>query len=145
MALVQSYGGIIYVWKDWKPNFLVLKRQALSKKIEWTAPKGKAQEWEDPIQTAKREIFEETKLDPEKLINKGYLWDFLISFPDTNFEKKVSYYLFEYKWSTSDVQVADAEGYIWVYNWLPIESILNLIPYKGLRELYRKAYNKISE
>ena len=138
--MIESFGGIIYILKDGKPHFLVLKRQALSKKIEWTAPKWKAEEGENPVETAKREIFEETNLKPELLEEKWKLWDFMISFPDNSFSKKVTYFLFEYKWNPDDVKICDSEGYLWIYKWLPIDKVINLIPYKGLRELYRKGY-----
>ena len=144
MWYVESFWGIIYfIDENWQPRFLVVKRQALSKKIEWTAPKWKAQSWENPIETAKREIFEETNLNPDLLVDKWILGDFMITFPDNSFAKKVTYFLFEYKWNPDDVKISDTEGYIWVYNWLPIDNVINLIPYKSLRELYRKAYNKI--
>ena len=143
--MVESFGGIIYIFKNNEPHFLVLKRQALSKKIEWTAPKWKAQEGEDPIQTAKREIFEETNLKPELLEEKWKLGDFLITFPDNSFEKKVTYFLFEYKGDPNDVKISDSEWYLWIYQWLPIDKVINLIPYKGLRELYRKAYLQLRE
>ena len=140
MWYIESFGGIIYIKKNDDPIFLVIKRQALSKKIEWTAPKWKSQEGEDPIQTAKREIMEETSLNPDLLIEKWKLGDFIISFVDTDFAKKVTYFLFEYKWKPQDVRISDSEWYLWVYNWLPINKVLNLVTYKWLRELYRKWY-----
>ena len=145
MSQIESFGGIIYVIENWKPHFLTIKRQALSKKIEWTAPKWKAEQNEEPVETAKREIMEETWLNPQLLENKWLLGDFLISFPDSSFSKKVTYFLFEYKWNKNDVKVSNTEWYIWIYNWLPIENILNLVPYRGLRELYRKWYEKLTE
>ena len=145
MSQIESFGWIIYIMENWKPHFLIIKRQALSKKIEWTAPKGKAETNEKPVETAKREIMEETGINPDLLVEKWLLWDFMITFPDSNFSKKVTYFLFEYKWDKNNVKISDTEGYIWVYNWLPIESILNLVPYRGLRELYRKGYQKLTE
>ena len=143
MAYVESFGWIIYVMEDDKPYFLVLKRQAMSKKIEWTAPKWKPKWEENPVETAKREIQEETNINPDLLIEKWKLWDFLISFSDTDFAKKVTYFLFEYKWDKNNIKISDSEWYIWVYNWLPINKIINLIEYKTLRELYRKGYQQI--
>jgi len=140
---IESFGWIIYIMKEWKPHFLIIKRQALSKRIEWTAPKWKSESGEKPIETAKREIMEETWINPELLENKGLLGDFLITFPDTNFNKKVTYFLFKYNGNENDIKISDTEGYVGIYNWLPIESILNLIPYRGLRELYRKGYQTL--
>ena len=138
--MIESFWWIIYVMKNNQPYFLVIKRQAISKKIEWTAPKWKAISGENPVQTAKREIFEETNLKENLLIEKWKLWDFIISFPENSFNKKVTYFLFEYKWDTDDVKIIDSEWYIWVYNWLPINKVINLISYQWLREIYRKWY-----
>lgn len=143
MNCVESFGWIIYIMKENEPHFLVIKRQALSKKIEWTAPKWKSEEWEEPIETAKREIYEETSINPDLLENKWKLWDFIISFPDSDFKKKVTYFLFEYNWEPSDIKISNTEWYIWIYNWLPIEKIINLVEYQTLRELYRKGYKQI--
>lgn len=143
MAIVQSFGGIIYILKDWEPYFLVIKRQSMSKKIERTAPKWKPEQWETPLEAAKREIFEETNLNVDLLDEKWKLGDFLISFSDSSFEKKVTYFLFEYKWNETDPKISNTEWYIWVYNWLAIWNVLNIIHYNWLRELYRKAYEKI--
>ena len=46
--IVQSAGWIVYYLdKEWEPRYLLIKRHALSGKIEWVAPKGKIQNWED--------------------------------------------------------------------------------------------------
>jgi len=143
MSQIESFGWIIYILKNNKPHFLVIKRQALSKKIEWTAPKWKAEENEEPLETAKREIQEETWLNPNLLEEQWKLWDFLITFPDSDFEKKVTYFLFKYNGNEDDIKISDTEWYLWIYNWLPIDSILNLVHYKWLRELYRKGYQTL--
>lgn len=129
--------------KNDKPYFLVIKRQAIRWKIEWTAPKWKLDPWEKPIETAKREIFEETWIEEKYIKNKWELWSFVIRFPETNFQKKVTYFLFEYFWDKDKLNIVNKEGYIWIYSWLPIDKILNLIEYSWLRELYRKAYENI--
>ena len=143
--MVESFWWIIYIIKNNKPYFLVIKRQAIRWKIEWTAPKWKSEIWEQPLETAKREIFEETWIDINDIENKWELWDFIINFSDSNFEKRVTYFLFEYSWDKDSLDIIDNEGYIWIYKWLPIEKVLNLIDYVWLRELYRKGYKTIVE
>jgi len=143
--MVESFWWIIYIIKNNKPYFLVIKRQAIRWKIEWTAPKWKSEIWEQPLETAKREIFEETWIDINDIENKWELWDFIINFSDSNFEKRVTYFLFEYSWDKDSLDIIDNEGYIWIYKWLPIEKVLNLIDYAWLRELYRKGYKTIVE
>lgn len=141
--MIESFWWIIYILKDGIPHFLVIKRQAIRWKIEWTAPKWKSEVWETNLDTAKREIFEETWIDTNLLKNKWQLWSFIINFADSNFKKQVTYFLFEYSWDENNLNISNTEGYIWIYKWLPIDKILNLIDYAWLRELYRKGYEKI--
>jgi len=72
---IQSAGGIVYftdaVSKE--QRFLLIKRHALSKKVERVAPKGKIKNGEKPEQAAIREISEETNLATENLIVKQVL------------------------------------------------------------------------
>jgi 8-oxo-dGTP pyrophosphatase MutT (NUDIX family) len=73
--IVQSAGWIVYYLdKDWEPRYLIIKRHALSGKIERVAPKWKIQIWEDEKKAAIREIWEETWLKKEDLIIKQLLW-----------------------------------------------------------------------
>ncbi|MDR0860706.1 MAG: NUDIX domain-containing protein [Candidatus Peribacteria bacterium] len=59
--IVQSAGGIIYyIASDGEPRYLLIKRHALSGKIERVAPKGKIQRGETEKESAIREIGEET-------------------------------------------------------------------------------------
>lgn len=59
--IIQSAGGIVYyIDQQFQPRYLLIKRQAKSKKIERVAPKGKVQTGESPQVTAIREIVEET-------------------------------------------------------------------------------------
>lgn len=140
MYYVQSFWWIIYFMKEWKPYFLAIKRQSINKKIEWTSPKWKANDWEEPLDASKREIFEETWISGDLLIYKTKLWTFSIVFEDSGFYKKVTYFLYEYFWEENKIRVANAEWYVGIYNWLPIEQILNLVHYSWLREIYRKWY-----
>jgi 8-oxo-dGTP pyrophosphatase MutT (NUDIX family) len=59
--IVQSAGGILYYMApDGEPRYLLIKRHALSGKIERVAPKGKIQIGENEKDSAIREIWEET-------------------------------------------------------------------------------------
>ncbi len=43
--VTQSAGGVVYyLASDGEPRYLLIKRQAMSKKIERVVPKGKVQE-----------------------------------------------------------------------------------------------------
>jgi 8-oxo-dGTP pyrophosphatase MutT (NUDIX family) len=53
---------------DGAPRFLLIKRHAMSGKIEWVAPKGKIQNDETPQQAAVREVSEEVGIPPNLLV-----------------------------------------------------------------------------
>ena len=128
------------------PRFLLIKRFALSKKIERIAPKGKIQPGEKPEDAAVREIGEEAWLDVKKLIVKekldtlslqlyndyGKLW----------VDKDITYFLIEYTWEADEVTIQDGEWFVWMYKWAEIVNVLNLVIYKDLREVFRLGYSK---
>lgn len=58
--IVQSAGGVLYyIDSEGHPRYLLIKRLALSGKIERVAPKGKLQSGESMEQAALREVSEE--------------------------------------------------------------------------------------
>jgi len=130
-----------------EPLFLIVKRQALSNKIERVAPKGKIHKWETEEKAALREISEEMwlnikKLEAKKMLdvvslqlynNHGKLW----------LDKDITYFLVEYTWDPNDVAVINGEWFIWVYKRANITNAINLISYTDLREMYRQAYQSL--
>jgi len=142
--IVQSAGGIIYyLAKDGDPRYLLIKRHALSGKIERVAPKGKIQEGENEKQAALREIWEETSLSLDKLMVKQFLGTTSLRSNETkrgHLNKDVTYFLMEYKGNPEDVRVIEGEGYIGVYKRATIQEVINLIYYEDIRELIRSSY-----
>lgn len=147
---IQSSWGIVYYIdeNDKQPRFLLLKRFALSKRIEWVAPKWKIEDWESPEQTALRETHEEIWVDQKFLVLKEKVWDLNLSLQDEErwtLDKDISFYLIKYIWDPTMINVGKVEWYIWVYWWFKIQDILWLVYYGNFRELFRKAYNMINE
>lgn len=148
---VFSAWWVVYTMdpKTGNPVFLVVKRLALSKKIERVAPKWKIQQWETEQQAALREIEEEVWLDRTLLkikkkldtvslqlySNDGTMW----------INKDITYFLVEYMWDRTQVQVCDSEWYTWMYTRWDIKKMISLVTYKDIRELYRKWYHAIKE
>lgn len=148
---VQSAGGIVYyIDPETKiPHFLLIKRHALSKKIEWVTPKWKIQNGEKPEHAAVREISEEAGLILDKLVVKQVLDTLQLQlYNDAGrlwVDKDITYYLVQYMWSPSDVKILDSEWYIGVYKWAEIENVLGLVHYRDLRELFRTANSMIGK
>jgi len=58
---------VYYLDKDGEPRYLLIKRLAVSKKIERVAPKGKVQQGESIQNTALREVSEEAGIPINQL------------------------------------------------------------------------------
>jgi len=146
---VQSAWGIVYYIdkKTHTPKFLLVKRHALSKKIEWVAPKWKIQNGELPKQAAIREIGEEVWLQSKDLQVKQKLDTLSLQLYNDDgklwVDKDITYFLILHSGQPEDVNVAHVEWYVGMYRWVDIESAMWLIEYRNLRELVRTAYGMI--
>lgn len=132
-----------------EPRFLIVKRHALSKKIEWVAPKGKIQQWETAEKAALREISEEMWLDKDKLVARKMLDVVSLQLYNSHgkiwLDKDITYFLVEYLGEPDDVEVIDGEWFMWIYKRADITNAINLISYTDLRNLYRQAYTYLED
>lgn len=147
--IIKSAGGIIYMMDTTgEPKFLLIKRHALSGKMERVAPKGKIQQGETEKDAALREIGEEIGIPKEQLIIKSLLGTTSLRSSETqkgHLDKDVTYFLIKYTGAPDQIKLIDGEGYIGIYQRIEIQQIINLIFYEDLRELIRKGYFLIKE
>lgn len=147
-GVIQSAGGIIYYLdKQQEPHYLLIKRHALSGKIEWVAPKGKIQGDEPIEKTALREVSEETAIPINQLKLKQNLWVTQIRNLENKWplDKDVTYFLMEFIWDPSVVSIDQIEWYVGVHKWATLQEVLGLIYYQDIRELIRKSYLLIKQ
>ena len=145
--VIQSAGWIIYyLWSDQEPRYLIIKRYALSKKIERVAPKGKIQVWEKSDLAALREVSEETGIPINQIKIIAEMWKTELRSKDSwkwLMDKDVTYFLMEFRWDPSAVEIQKNEWYIGTYKWATIDEVLWLVYYKDIRELFRDTYHVI--
>jgi 8-oxo-dGTP pyrophosphatase MutT (NUDIX family) len=118
--------------------FLAAIRPAGKDEGLWALPKGLVARGEPAVETALREVREETGADGrlvEKLGDVRYVY----TWAGERVFKVVSFYLFRYRRGRlgeldpkQRVEVADAR-------WLPLEEAPSLLAYKGEREMAEKA------
>lgn len=147
-GVIQSAGGIVYFLdKNQEPNYLLIKRHALSGKIEWVAPKGKIQGDEPIEKTALREVSEETAIPINQLRLKQNLWVTQIRNLENKgpLDKDVTYFLMEFIWDPSVVSIDQIEWYVGIHKWANLQEVLGLIYYQDIRELIRKSYLLIKQ
>ena len=144
--VIQSAGGIVYYLdKDHEPHYLLIKRHALSGKIEWVAPKGKIQGDEAIEKTALREVSEETAIPINQLKLKQNLGVTQIRNLEHRWplDKDVTYFLMEFIGDPGVVSIDQIEGYVGIHKWATLQEVLGLIYYQDIRELMRKSHHLI--
>lgn len=147
--IIQSVWGIVYyLTPDGEPKYLLIKRHALSGKVERVAPKGKIQGNEDMQNTALREVSEETGIPINQMRIKQKIWTTQLRNTDHikwHMDKDVTYFLIQYFGDTDAVKIENVEWYVWVSKWASLVDVLGLIYYQDIRELIRKAHSMIQE
>jgi len=149
MAIIQSAWWIIYyIASDWEPKYLLIKRHALSGKIERVAPKGKIQGSEEISKAALREVSEETGIPINQIKIKQQLGTTQLRNTEHQkgqMDKDVTYFLMQYGGNPDFIKIERAEGYIGIHKRCTLNEVLALIYYQDIRELIRKSYALIKE
>jgi len=147
--IIQSAWWIVYyIAPDWQPRYLLIKRHALSGKIERVAPKGKIQGSEEITKAALREVSEETGIPINQMRIKQQLGTTQLRNIDNQkgqMNKDVTYFLMEYAGNPDFVKIERAEGYIGIHKRCLLNEVLSLIYYQDIRELIRKSYSLIKD
>ncbi|MEI7478312.1 MAG: NUDIX domain-containing protein [bacterium] len=149
MSVIQSTGGIVYFFDEKKiAKFLLIKRHAMSGKIERVAPKGKIQPGEALQKAAIREVTEETGISPEKLVIEQMLGMTSLRSSQTmknGMDKDITYFLMHYYGDPTHIRIQDGEGYLGIYKRATLEEVSSLIYYQNLREIFSQAYDAIGQ
>jgi 8-oxo-dGTP pyrophosphatase MutT (NUDIX family) len=143
MVVIQSAGGIIYyIDPDGIARFLLIKRHAMSGKIERVAPKWKLQKGETSAQAAVREAWEETGIDESSLIVEDKLWFTSLRTSHEyrgGIDKDITYFLMLYTGNPHHVHIQPVEWYLGIYKRATYAEVIGLIYYKNLREMFSHA------
>ena len=149
MPIIQSAWWIVYhIASDGQPRYLLIKRHALSGKIERVAPKGKIQGNEDIQKAALREVSEETGIPINQMRIKQQLGTTQLRNTENQkgqMNKDVTYFLIEHTGNPDFVKIERAEGYIGIHKRCTLNEVLSLIYYQDIRELIRKSYAMIKD
>lgn len=142
--IIQSAWWIVYyIDQDGEPRYLLIKRLAVSKKIERVAPKGKVQPGEPIEKAAIREVSEEAGIPINQLKLKQQLGTTQLRNVEHikgQMDKDVTYFLMQFSGDPLALGITEKEGYIGVYKRATLNDVLGLIYYNDIRELIRKSY-----
>ncbi len=147
MVVIQSAGGIIYYLDtQWVAKFLLIKRHAMSGRIEWVAPKGKLQKNETAEKAALREAWEETGIPANTLTIEGKLGSTSLRTSHEYrgwMDKDITYFLMRYTGDPTHVHIQPVEGYLGIFKWATYAEVIGLIYYQNLRSMFTLAQEKI--
>ncbi len=137
-----SCGAVIYKTVNNKPVFLLVHSKRNGR---WGFPKGHIEKGESEIDTAKREIFEETGIKDVQFIEGFRQEDIYIidgTIPQTKgrtAEKHSIYFLCK---TLEEPNRFDKEE-ITEFRWADIDESMKLLSFDNQKDIIKKAYNKI--
>ncbi len=131
----KSYGIIPVYTKSSQPLFLLVKHN----KGHWAFPKGHIEKGESPIQTAKRELFEEVAIEARDInIIEGITFTENYSFTKDNQKiGKTNGYFIGITDNMMEVKILKKE--ISEYKWAEYETALQTITFDKSKEILREA------
>ncbi|MFP4118758.1 MAG: bis(5'-nucleosyl)-tetraphosphatase [Candidatus Woesearchaeota archaeon] len=136
MKQIHSCGIIVFrLSSNDKPEYLLIRS---AKGKIWGFPKGKQEHGEDDLETAKREVYEETGV--KATIMDGFKEDVYYRTGKGN-QKRLSLFLAEA--TTQDITLKEDE--IDAYLWLSYEDALEQITYKDLAAPLGKAHKLLMQ
>ena len=134
-----SAGGVAFRWKDSEPEIAIV---SVKPKLRWQLPKGLVDPGESPEVAAVREVREEAGVETDRLalIETIEYWYRSMKYgKPVRFHKFVHFYLLQYR--SGDVSDHDHE--IEEARWVSFEEALEMLEFKGEREVVEKAREMI--
>lgn len=133
----KSCGVIPFKIEKGKIKFLLIRHHA----GHWGFPKGHQNPGESNIETAERELKEETGLEIEKIYKKAYLERYAYK-RDNNLKRKQVYY-FIGQVKSGEVRIQPEE--IMDYAWATFDQAVELINFAEMRKILEKAQNFLTK
>ena len=127
-----SAGGVVFRVENQEAIFLL---SGFTKRNIWCLPKGLIEEGESELDTAKREVGEETGITSLKLISKIGSIHYQFWLKKAFINKTVHFYLFE----TNQVETRVSEEHD-RYGWFNYKKAFEVLSYKNEREILVKAH-----
>ncbi len=143
MLFKKAAGAVIFRKEKNKIYYLLLHYPSSVKAMKdyWGFSKGYIEKGEQELETAKREIQEETGIKSMKFI-KGFKQQMrcFFKFEQKSIFKIVSFYLVETK--TKEIEISfEHIG----YKWLPYKEALKQLTFENAKEILRKANSFIQK
>ena len=131
MNYEKSCGAIVFTRRNGQILYAIVQEQSDA----YSFPKGHMEGDETEIETARREVFEETGLRPE-FLNGFRMQDEYHMFEKPGTWKRVTYFLAEFK----NEPLIPREGEIQTIQLLPYEQAVGLFEHEKIRRIFAAAH-----
>ncbi|MGO1166032.1 MAG: NUDIX hydrolase [Janibacter sp.] len=138
----RSAGGVVVDIDDGQARIAVIARRNRAGRLEWCLPKGHIEGEETLVETAAREVAEETGIEARVLVELGTI-DYWFATPDRRIHKFVHHYLLE-----------AIGGYLTIDNdpdheavdvaWLPLREAHRHLTFPNERRIAREAWQRLA-
>ncbi len=110
---------------------------------DWSFPKGHREEGESCLETATRELWEETGISSFRPYpDREFQLQFEREYPDWILDKTLSFFLAE---AEGELPLQLQEGEVIDACWCPAEEVLEKLSYESTRKLFREALESLKE
>ena len=138
----RSAGGVVVDVHEGEARIAVIARRNRAGRLEWCLPKGHIEGQETLVETAAREVAEETGIEARVLVELGTI-DYWFATPDRRIHKFVHHYLLE-----------ATGGYLTIENdpdheavdvaWLPLREAHRHLTFPNERRIAREAWQRLA-
>lgn len=139
----KSAGAIVFRMEEGVPVYLLLHypSAARAKREYWDLPKGHIEGKETEVETARREIREETGISKVEFLDNFYEpIHYYFQFKGTRISKTVIFFLAR----TEQKKVQISHEHVG-YKWLPYEEALEQLTFENARRILRNAHAYLNE
>lgn len=137
-----SAGGVIIDVRSGTAFLALIARRNRAGRVEWCLPKGHVEPGETLVETAVREVTEETGIVGRALVTLGTI-DYWFSTPDFRIHKMVHHYLLEALGGEISVE-GDPDHEAIDAAWFPLERVHEQLTFPNERRIADMAWRRLA-
>lgn len=137
-----SAGGVVIDVRDGRALIALIARHNRAGRLEWCLPKGHVEPGETLVQTAEREVAEETGIVGRALLELGTI-EYWFSTRDRRIHKHVHHYLLEALGGRIGVE-NDPDHEALEARWFPLDQVHHTLTFPNERRIAQAAWQRLA-
>ena len=137
-----SAGGVVIDVHEGRARIAIIARHNRSGRVEWCLPKGHVEPGETLVETAEREVAEETGIEGRVLISLGTI-EYWFTTPSHRIHKMVHHYLLEATGGRLTIENDPDQESIDAI-WVPLDEVHRKLTFPNERRIAREAWQRLT-